>query len=326
MEKEKLSLAPPSALTVPTEAVEALVGAGDGDAALLYLHILLRGGTLDADRAATELHRSDREIGTTARRLRGMGLLAPAAGQARAPLPSRELSQPETADVVRRSMEDDAFRALVDSVQATLGRILSSTDLKRLFGIYDELAMPTDVIYLLIQYCREETERRYGPSRNVSFAYIEKQAYDWFDRELMTYDLADRWLRRQEERRTVLGRLQSQLHLGGRPLTQTEQQYLGSWLDLGYSEEAICMAAERTRTNTGGLKWKYADSIVRSWHEKGLHTPEEIEAGDRKESRSARSGARRVSAAAAPTSEDDRTLEQLARLRERMKTADKGGA
>ena len=31
---------------------------------------------------------------------------------------------------------------------------------------------------------------------------------------------------------------------------------------------------------TGGLKWNYMNSILRSWNEKNLHTPQEILQGD----------------------------------------------
>ena len=47
---------------------------------------------------------------------------------------------------------------------------------------------------------------------------------------------------------------------------------------LGFSAGARELAYDRTVLKTGRLQWKYMDSIVRSWHGKGLHTPEEIAA------------------------------------------------
>ena len=40
------------------------------------------------------------------------------------------------------------------------------------------------------------------------------------------------------------------------------------------------LAFERTCLKTGGLKWNYMNSILKSWHEKNLHTPQEIAQGD----------------------------------------------
>ena len=49
---------------------------------------------------------------------------------------------------------------------------------------------------------------------------------------------------------------------------------------MGFGEEAIAIAAERTVTNTGALKWNYLSKILQSWHQKGLHSPKEIEEKD----------------------------------------------
>jgi len=35
------------------------------------------------------------------------------------------------------------------------------------------------------------------------------------------------------------------------------------------------------------LKWPYCNGILKRWHEAGLHTPEEIQAGDRPAARKA---------------------------------------
>lgn len=49
---------------------------------------------------------------------------------------------------------------------------------------------------------------------------------------------------------------------------------------MGFRDDTIRMAYERTCLNTGALKWAYMNSILTSWHEQNLHTPEEILAGD----------------------------------------------
>ena len=62
----------------------------------------------------------------------------------------------------------------------------------------------------------------------------------------------------------------------GRALTPTESKYVASWLDMGFDNEAILIAYDRTVTNTGSLKWSYMNKILLSWHEKGIHTEAEI--------------------------------------------------
>ena len=313
--EEKLFLRRPEALVIAPGDADALLAAGDGGAALLYLYILRRGGSLDSGQAARELRWSDRDLGLAAGRLRELGLLVPAREELPVPAPAEELPEYRAEDIVRRSREDARFRELVDEVQMALGRKLSSVDLNKLFGIYDELAIPPDVILLLIQYCKEENADRYGPEKRVGFAYIERMAYEWHNQEILTYDQAERWLARQERRRTAVAQLRRDLGIWDRKFTASEEGYLGQWLELGFPAESIVIAADRTVTNTGGLKWKYMDSIIRSWHRMGLHTPQEIEKGDKKPDK--RSGG----APAAPVRDDSKTMEQVKRLREKIKNS-----
>lgn len=311
MNDVKWKLAPPAALTIPLEDAQALLEAGNGDAALLYLHTLRNGGVLDGTRAATELHRSDRDIQQAAGRLRQMGLLSADGGREPVPAPARELPEYQARDVVRQSMESREFQDLVEEVQRLLGRILNTTELKKLFGIYSDLAMPADVIMMLVQHCREEH------GGNVGFRTIETEAGDWFNREIMTYEQAEQWLGQLQRRKAVLSRFQRELGIAS--LSPTARTYLNEWMDMGFGEDALIAAGDRTLTQTGRLQWKYMNTIIHSWHDKGLHTLEEIEKGDKRPGKPVRSG--KYEAVTAPTQQDAKTLEQLARLREKMKNS-----
>ena len=80
------------------------------------------------------------------------------------------------------------------------------------------------------------------------------------------------------------------LQIKGRHLTAAEERYATAWLDMGFNEDAIGVAYERTCLNTGGLNWAYMNKILVRWHEAGLHTVEEIRSGDRKPQPKAASG------------------------------------
>ena len=309
MDNMKLKINRPAVLTISAADVNRLLDAGDGDGALVYLHALRNGGVLDADLAARELRLSARAIDQIALRLERMGLLG--AGTS-APAPAQELPEYQAADVVRRSQSDPEFQGLLEAVKNTLGRVLSSSDVKKLFGIYADLALPPDMILLLIQHCKEEYEARYGAERHLGFAAIEKEAYAWFNREIMTYDQAEAWLAEKARRKSLAGEIVRAMGIRGRELSATERKYVDGWIDLGFGPEALAVAADRTVTNTGELKWRYMNSIVQSWHSKGLHTVEEIEKGDRKPASAGKYGA----SVPAP---DAGELERLRRLHEKIK-------
>lgn len=317
MDDAKLKLTPAEVLAVPANVADGLIRAGDGHAALLYLHILRHGGELNKAAAVRDLGLSHQAVGLAVETLCRLGILA---GN-RAPQPAQELPEYEAKDVVRRSMDDPVFLDLVKTVQDMLGRVQSTADTKKLFGIYDHLAMPPEVIALLVQHCKEEHDARYGGERNLGFAYIEKEAYAWFNREIVTYEQAEEWLAEKARRKSVMGELRRALGIQNRQLTPTEQKYLSEWMDLGFGQDAILLAADRTVTNTGELRWRYANSIVQSWHKKGLHTVAEIEQGDRKPSSAQMR--KNEQASSVPTQDDTRALEQMERLRRKMKSADK---
>lgn len=315
MDDTKLKLTPAEVLAVPVNVADGLIRASDGHAALLYLYILRHGGELDRTAAARELSLSRQAVGLAAETLCRLGILSGGS----MPRPAQELPEYEAKDVIRRTMEDPEFLDLVQMAQSTLGRVLTTADVKKLFGIYDQLAMPPEVIALLLQHCREEHEARYGAERNLGFAYIEKEAYVWHNREIVTYEQAEEWLAQKARRKSVIGQIRRELGIQNRQLSPTEQKYLGEWLELGFGPEEIVLAADRTVTNTGELRWRYANSIVQSWHKMGLHTVAEIEQGDRKPSASRRKP--NSVDTPVPTKDNVKALERLELLRRKMKTS-----
>ena len=51
---------------------------------------------------------------------------------------------------------------------------------------------------------------------------------------------------------------------------------------MGFDNESISMAYERTCLNTGGLNWAYMNKILQRWHSQGLHTAQAVQNGDKK--------------------------------------------
>ena len=256
---------------------EALVAAHDGDVALLYIYLCCRSGA-DMEQAARELCRTMGEISAAWEKLQRMGLLTGKTGAAvrqehsPRPAPAEELPEYETEDLVRRSREDAGFAAIVGEAQKVLGHVLSSSDLKRLFGIYDYLALPPEVILMLLNHCVSISQ-----GRRPSMRFIEKEAYVWANREIMSLEQAEEYIRSSRQRREELGRIKESLGIRGRELTATEQKYISSWLDMGFGEDCIALAYDKTVTNTGALKWNYMNKILLSWDEKKLHSRDQVE-------------------------------------------------
>ena len=65
---------------------------------------------------------------------------------------------------------------LVPQTEEKLGKRLKTADLQILAGLYDDLGLPADVIYLLVCHCVTRSEERYGPGRRPTLRQIEKEA------------------------------------------------------------------------------------------------------------------------------------------------------
>ena len=149
-----------------------------------------------------------------------------------------------------------------------------------LYTIYDFLALPAEVILLLTTWCTEETERKYGPGRKPRMSQLRKEAFLWKRLGVDTPEAADAHVRHLSALRDRERSLLPRLGIAGRAPVEGERKYLASWVELGFDDETIALAYERTVMKKGALNWAYMNSILKSWHQKGLHTRKQVEEGD----------------------------------------------
>ena len=261
---------------MPASDADKLIAAGSGDCALLYIY-LLRCGPAPDEELCRALGMDAGRLAAAAGKLRSLGLLA--TGAQRLP-PAQELPQYTSEEVVRRTGEDPAFRGVLSEAERLLGHTLSGADTRALFGVYDYLGLPVDVIMELLHHCAEECRLKYGPGRVPTMKQIEKEAYVWANREILTFEQAEEYIRARAKLRDATDSLRRAFGIHDRPLSPTERKYIEGWLEQGFTQEALELAYDKTVTNTGQLKWNYMNKIIQSWHEKGLHSPEEIAQGD----------------------------------------------
>ena len=261
---------------IPAQTLDRLIAAHDGDVALLWLY-RLKNPDGDLEDAARALCRTIREIEAAAEKLSrlettGVPVIVPPKPEPPPPAPADESPEYTAKDIAARSREDPRFAAIVTEAQRVLGRLLSTGDLKKLFGLYDYLALPPEVLMMLLNYCVS----LYPTGSPPSMRQIEKEGYVWANREILTLEQAEEYIAASSRKRDELSRAARVLGITGRALSGTETKFLTAWLDMGFDEELIELAYEKTITNTGGLKWGYMNGILKSWHEKGLHTPADV--------------------------------------------------
>ena len=276
-------LLPGEIISMSARAAERLVAGGNGDAALLYLHLLGRGGQLDAAAARKALHWDGGRLEEGWRALVSLGLADGSVRPAETAPPESPPGPPEyTAADITRELEDktSTFPGLVNEVQRRLGKILSTADLKSLYTLYDYLALPAEVICLLVSWCVEEFERRYGPGRKPRMSQIQKEGFVWHRLGVDTAQAAEEHLKRQELYRGREGEIRRLLDLPPRPLVEKQKKKVEAWTDMGFDNQALRLAYEKTVYKKQEMDWDYMNGILLGWHRKNLHTLAEIETGD----------------------------------------------
>lgn len=322
----KLVLPGSDTIALGGRTVDQLIRAGSGDAALLYLYLLRAGGSATAAEAARTLGKNQREIESSMALLTKLGLLscrsvtgATGAGlDTPAPRLQTEETPEYTAEDIKRELDNGSvFNTLVQEVQKSLGKLLSSDDLIKLFGIYDNLGLPPEVILHLVTYCIDENRRRYGPGRVPTMRYIEKTAFTWEREGIITLEEAEQYIKSLETKRARINEIKKLLQIKDRELSSSERRYVDGWITLCFSNEVIELAYDRTLLKTGKLAWPYMDSILTSWHQKGLRTVKDIEEKDTKGTAAPRDKRQKAYKPSAPSPSDIQHMRKfLEKLRE----------
>ncbi|MDR0325246.1 MAG: DnaD domain protein [Oscillospiraceae bacterium] len=247
-------------ITMTIEELDRLLALADGDAALVFL----------SGKRGREPSLGEMRLLQARKKLAGAGM---------APSSFTEYPSYSQKEIAQGMLTNPAFHAVADETERVLGKALSPSDLQRLYTIYHRRGLPPSVILLLLHYCAGEQERR---ARPLTLTLMDKEAAVWEREGLFEEETAELYIHKREASREMSSRVFKSLGIFGREPSATEKNYVGQWLALGFTVEAVALAYDKTVVNTGKLAWGYCDKILRRWHEKGWHTPEQIEAYDKK--------------------------------------------
>ena len=166
-----------------------------------------------------------------------------------------------TMDEMRTFVSRENVRELIFITEQYLGRTLTQSDLNTIFFWYDELN---------IENCVAKGK--------TSLHYMQKVAEDFAARNIRTV----------KEAKTAMNQGSSLYYavlkafgIRGRNLVPEEQNFLKQWSDrMGFSTEIIEEACSRTIRSTHEANFAYANSILKKWHENGVHTLDDIAKSD----------------------------------------------
>lgn len=197
-----------------------------------------------------------------------------------------DLKEREINRMYRKRMDSMPEEAIANSA-ANIKRNQSIEGINRMFfqGLmspswytaidhwFDNFKFDEDVMFSLVKFCHDLGK--------MGLNYVRRVAESWHSEGVRTHwDLE----RHMAERDAFLAAKKRILRLLGRTqnLTEPEERYLKIWIsDWKFGLDIIEFAVERT-TSRPNANFDYLNGILKSWHESGYKTLEEIKAGDTK--------------------------------------------
>jgi len=193
------------------------------------------------------------------------GLLLSGDGKKQTPFVVHDLKTPMAVSPANNS----ELRFLIDSLQETLGRPVTSSDVKTISYIFEYYRLPADVILMAVQYSVDLGKN--------SIKYIEKVCIEWFQNGITTYSEVEQYLLQNKMRRSREAKVKELFGIGDRKLIPPEEKCIRSWFEeLEYDLEMIGLAYELTVKNTGKVAFAYTNRILQNWHEKGYRTADDV--------------------------------------------------
>lgn len=195
---------------------------------------------------------------------------SPANISSNAPLSPEQIRNNYTAEKLQKILMPGGERGtILFVVEAYVGHPLTSTELRTICYIKDELGFSDDLIDTLFQYCIERGKK--------DFRYIEKVAINWKEQGITTSSEALTFASRyNKDYYTIMNRL-------GRnnAPTEIEVRYITRWLnDLAMDLDVILEACDRAVLRTDTNRFRYVEGILYNWNQKGIHHFEDIAALD----------------------------------------------
>lgn len=178
----------------------------------------------------------------------------------------KEPSMKEISDALK---VDPKMKDTISMAEQILKKPLSRREITSLYNYMDWYQMSGELVLALLEYCVSIDK--------TSPSYIDKVALSWHEQGVGDLLTAGKIITHAEKEQRIIRRCKKIFGID-RAFSSTENKYILSWInDFSSGENLIKAAYERTVNNTGKLSFPYMNTILRSWHEKGIKTVSQIE-------------------------------------------------
>lgn len=175
-------------------------------------------------------------------------------------------------EIREKAEKDKELGRLFNEIQNYLNRDINGREMGILDDLYEVYHFDVPTILITAEYCN--TLGKY------SVPYLHKLLKDWFEHDITTYEQAEAEIVRRTEYNSYESMVKRCLGLTNR-LTSHQQEFVQRWKSAGIDESLLEIACEKCLDGTGGkINFKYIDTVIASWVNKGIKTPEQVKADD----------------------------------------------
>ena len=176
---------------------------------------------------------------------------------------------PTHEQVAARVLESPELAALYNEAQLKLGKTIGYDMQAKLLMIYDHYGLPVEVILTIIEYAVSQGK--------TGMAYIQKVAKDWAEKEIITLEAADEYMKQLQTVNRLWKRFENMFSTDRPRYTDKRATYLKKWnLEHKQSLELIYFACEETINNINKMSFEYMDKMLESWYKDKLKTPMDV--------------------------------------------------
>jgi len=188
-------------------------------------------------------------------------------GNQRKPITNKPaLYSPEELELYKNNSPE--IEKIFTLTEKMLGTLLSSNDLSTVYGFYEWLRLPIDVIESLLEHCNGKG--------NYNIRYIEKIAIDLAENSISTREQFEDYM---QNKNTDYREILKALGLNKRDPATKEIEYMDRWLkEFAFNLDVILEACDRTIIKLGKAQFEYTNTILTSWYQSGVVTLEDIRA------------------------------------------------
>ncbi|MBR2869213.1 MAG: DnaD domain protein [Clostridia bacterium] len=181
-------------------------------------------------------------------------------------------SKPSSYEIATRIEESPEIGHLFQEAQAKLGKTVGYEGQCTLLLLHDHYGLPTEVLFMLIDYCVSVGK--------VNYSYIQTVGKDWGLREIDTLEKAAEQITELKNVNSLWKSFAAATGISNPRPTNSQIPFLKKWInDMKFSLDMIVLAYEEMANHTGKLNFKYIDRILTTWYEKKWTTPEKLENG-----------------------------------------------